>query len=114
MAAEAETCLWPVVVGGLLTIGGGVVALVGSFIRDWVLLRQEQRKERLKKFEELLAARYEFDHWMERKRQIDAFGKELRDEVSPFYKLQAISAAHLRSVPESTALRRAFRGLLRS
>jgi hypothetical protein len=94
MAAEAETSLWPVVVGGLLAIGGGVVTLVGSFIRDWMQLQQEQRKERLKKFEDMVAAVYEFDDWLERRRQIDAFGKELPEEVSPFYKLQAISAAY--------------------
>jgi hypothetical protein len=80
----ADTSLWPVVVGGLLTglfaLGGIGVGLVGSVRRDAAQDRREARKRRADKFEELVAAVYEFDHWLE--------------TVSPFAKLQAISSVY--------------------
>jgi hypothetical protein len=93
-----DTSLWPVVVGGLLAglfaLGGIGVGLVGAARRDVAQERREARKRREEKFEELVAAVYEFDHWLDgiRKR---AFGVgDAPETVSPFAKVQSISAVY--------------------
>jgi hypothetical protein len=95
----ADTSLWPVVVGGLLTglfaLGGIGVGLVGAARRDAAQERRDARKRRADKFEELVAAVYEFDHWLETMRQKDAFGiGDAPETVSPFAKVQSISSVY--------------------
>jgi hypothetical protein len=95
----ADTSLWPVVVGGLLTglfaLGGIGVGLVGSARRDAAQDRREARKRRADKFEELVAAVYEFDHWLTLTRQRELEKKEgIPETVPPFAKLQAISSVY--------------------
>jgi hypothetical protein len=90
----ADTSLWPVVVGGLLALGGTVAGAIATTIRDAVQQRHEKAKRRADKFEELVAALYEFDHWMESRRQRDAFGVDIPETVSPFAKVQAISSVY--------------------
>ena len=68
----ADTSLWPVVVGGLLALGGTVAGAIATTIRDAAQQRHEIRKRRADKFEELVAAVYEFDHWLESIRNRDA------------------------------------------
>jgi hypothetical protein len=60
----ADTSLWPVVVGGLLGEEGTVVGVIGTTIRDVAQQHHEKAKRRADKFEELVAALYEFDHWL--------------------------------------------------
>lgn len=95
----ADTSLWPVVVGGLLTgifaLGGIGVGLVGASRRDAAQERRDARKRRADKFEELVAAVYEFDHWLTLTRQRELEKKEgVPEAVSPFAKLQAISSVY--------------------
>jgi hypothetical protein len=40
----ADTSLWPVVVGGLLGVGGTVVGVIGTTIRDVAQQRHEKAK----------------------------------------------------------------------
>jgi hypothetical protein len=89
-----ETSLLPVVVGGLLTMGGGVVGFIGSAIRDFMRERKERARRRADKFEELVGAVYELDHWLDKQRDISFGTIEDTLGVSPFAKLQAISAVH--------------------
>ena len=37
---------------------------------------------------------YEFDYWIENRRQIEVYGKEIPPEVSPFCKIEAIVAVY--------------------
>jgi hypothetical protein len=96
----ADTSLWPVVVGGLLTglfaLGGIGVGLVGTACREAALERREARKRRADKFEELVAAVYEYDHWLDSSdRERDASGfVQTRNTVSPFAKVQSISSVY--------------------
>ena len=64
----ADSSLAPVIVGGLLALGG--VALTGgvSVGVRFLQSREEKRKRRAEKFEELVAALYEFDHWLDKLR----------------------------------------------
>ena len=86
--------LVPVLVGGLLTLGGTVAAALGTVIRDVVQRRSEERKRRANKFEELVAAVYDFDHWLDRLKDRFAFGADILETVSPFAKVQSISAVY--------------------
>jgi hypothetical protein len=95
----AEASLWPVVTGGLLTglftLGGIGVGLIASARRDAARERREARKRRADKFEELVAALYEFDHWLDRTRSRLLFdNKDIPETVSPFAKVQSISAVY--------------------
>jgi hypothetical protein len=94
----ADTSLWPVVVGGLLTglftLGGIGAGLVGSTRRDAAQERRETRKRRADKFEELVAAVYEFDHWIEGIRRRDAMGEMIPQTVSPIAKVQSIASVY--------------------
>jgi hypothetical protein len=92
----ADTSLWPVVVGGLLTglfaLGGIGVGLVGAARRDAAQERREAKKRRADKFEELVAAVYEFDYWLSSIRPQD--DKASPQPVSPFAKVQSISSVY--------------------
>lgn len=84
-----DTSLWPIVLTGFFTLvgslGGIGVGLVGTARRDAAQERREARKRRADKFEELVAAVNEFDHWLETMRQRDAFGiGDTPQTVSPF------------------------------
>jgi hypothetical protein len=100
--AGADTSLLPVIVGGLLTLGGTVAAAIVSTIRDEVQKRRDARKRRADKFEELVAAVYEFDHWLSGVRSRDAFGQgEAPHTVTPFAKVQSISAVYFPQFDEA-------------
>ena len=64
MADASNVSLWPVIVGGLLTMGGGVIAGGVTFVEKFVEKSAEKKKKRAEKFEELVSAVYEFDHWL--------------------------------------------------
>jgi len=91
----ADTSLWPVVVGGLLGVGGTMVGVIGTTIRDVAQQRHDKAKRRADKFDELVAAVYEFGDWMDDYRTRYAFGIEnIPKTVSPFVKVQSISAVY--------------------
>jgi len=97
--AGADTSLWPIVLTGLFTLGGSLggigVGLIGSARRDAAQERHEKMKRRAEKFEELVAAVYEFDHWLDTLRNRDAFGTDKAPQtVTPFAKVQSISAVY--------------------
>ena len=101
----ADTSLWPVVVGGLLAglfaLGGIGVGAVVAARRDAAQERHEKAKRRADKFEELVAALYDFDHWVDSSRQRDAFGFDIPQTVSPFAKVQAISSVYFPQFDEA-------------
>ena len=86
--------LVPVLVGGLLTLGGTVAAALGTVIRDVVQRRTKEKKRRVDKFEELVVAVYEFDHWLDRLKDRFVFGADVPETVSPFAKVQSISSVY--------------------
>ena len=90
----ADSSLVPVVVGGLLAMGGGVVTGGITLIVNAIQSRKDKEKRRTEKFEELVTAVYEFDTWLEDKENIRAFGKEGDIKVSPFAKIEGISAVY--------------------
>jgi hypothetical protein len=97
----ADTSLWPVVVGGLLGVGGTLVGVIGTTIRDVAQQRHEKAKRRADKFEELVAAVYEFDLWVEGFRQREVLGRDVALTASPLAKMQSISAVYFPQFDES-------------
>jgi hypothetical protein len=89
-----ETNLLPVVVGGALSMGGIGIGLVVALVRDWISRKEERRKLRADKFEELVAALYEFDHWVDTARTRALGGAAPEPSVSPFAKIQAIASVY--------------------
>jgi hypothetical protein len=90
----AETSLLPVIVGGLLTMGGG--AVTGGITLAVTLLQssREQHRRRSEKFEELVTSVYDFDLWLDERENLKAWGKEAELRVSPFAKIEGIAAVH--------------------
>ena len=80
-------CGWRVTIAGT----------IGTFIRDWVQQRHDAKKRRADKFEELLAAVYEYDYWLDgmRGRAVGTDWEVYKhDSPPPFAKVQAISAVY--------------------
>jgi hypothetical protein len=94
-----DTSLWSVVVTAVLTgsftLGGIGVGMVGTARRDAAQDRREAKKRRADKFEELVAAVYDFEHWLEgiRARVLQKV-QGVPDTVSPFAKVQSIAAVY--------------------
>src|SRR6516165_5568445 len=73
---------------------GGVIALAGFVVRDVLQEWRDKKKRRADKFEELVAAVYEFDHWIEAARDRYVYGRDVPETVSPFAKVQSISSIY--------------------
>jgi hypothetical protein len=94
----ADTSLGLSIITGLMT---GFFALGGVGISSWLTSRrdaaQEQReakRRRADKFEELVAAIYDFDHWLDGNRLREVYDHKIPQSVSPFAKVQSVSAAY--------------------
>lgn len=86
--------LWSGVMVGLFTLGGVAIGGGINFLMKRAESQEAKKKRRGEKFEELVQAIYQFDHWMDTKRSITAFGGEGEIEMSPLAKIEAISAVH--------------------
>ena len=95
MADASSSAVWatlaPVIVGG-------AIAIVAGWLGPWLLEarkeKAEHKKRRADKFEEMVAAIYEFDHWLDTERGRALGGITGESTVSPFAKIQAISAVY--------------------
>ena len=70
------------------------MGLVGTARRDAAQERRETRKRRADKFEEFVAALYEFDDWIERHSRATAGTIEAPQTMSPLAKVQSISSVY--------------------
>ena len=95
----ADTSLWPIVLTGAFALGGSLGAMgINSFAtarRDAAQECHEKARKRADKFEELVAAVFEFDHWLTLTRQRVLEKKEgIPETVSPFVEVQSISSIY--------------------
>jgi hypothetical protein len=80
-----------VVVGGVIALGGGVATQLVSYR----LQRQtELRKIKETKFEELVPAIYEFEHWLDQKRLREVYGEDRPETIAPWGKIFLIIAVY--------------------
>lgn len=75
-----------------VVVGGFPIA--GAWFVEWRKEAAEKKRQRVQKFEELIAVVYELDHWMHSTRNVTAFGDNIVLGPSPFAKVHAIAAAH--------------------
>jgi hypothetical protein len=74
---------------------GGVIGLIGPWLLEGRKQAEIRQRRRAEKFEELVAAFYEFDHWLEKFRIATAYGLEKQPEtMPPFGKIEAIIVIH--------------------
>jgi hypothetical protein len=89
--------LAPVVVGGLL-------ALLGGAGTQWYLhhlkVRDEKRAKRSAKFEEMMVALHEWDHWLGRNRNYRVFGVGEEPAMSPSPRVRAICSLYFPSLTQ--------------
>lgn len=84
--------LLPVVVGGLIGIISGLVSgWLGPYFIQRAKDATDKKRRQAEKFEELVGAVYEYDHWIDTTRRIRVAGYEGEITVSPFAKIHAIS-----------------------
>jgi hypothetical protein len=80
---------------------GGAIGFFGPWLLEGRGQAEEKRRRRAEKFEELVAAVYEFDHWLDNHWRAGAYGEEnLPETASPFAKMQAIVGIHFSQFSE--------------
>jgi len=79
----------------LSAVVGGLIGILAGFVGPYFTQRAkdaaDKRRKRAEKFEELVGAVYEYDHWMDTTRRVRVAGYEGEITVSPFAKTHAIS-----------------------
>lgn len=90
----ADTSIWPIVIGGALAIAGGAVTSGLALLSKHIESSSERKKRRADKFEQLVTAIYEFDHWLTSMRNIEAYGNAGEVGMSPMAKIEALAAVH--------------------
>lgn len=93
----ADNSLWPVIVGGLIAMGGVLITNVSTFFLSFRQASLERKKRRAEKFEELVTSVYAYDHWLETRFNINVLGKDETIDASPFARLEATSALYFPS-----------------
>lgn len=104
MAEASDVQLLPVIVGGLLAMGGGLIAGASTIFISWRKDKTDLKVRRAEKIEQLAAAIYEFDHWLETKQSIMVYLTDEKLGPSPFYKIQAIAAVYFPALLPQIAL----------
>lgn len=93
LADAANTILQALVT--LVSVGlGGWLTIKASRLAQTEQIEAEARRKRGDKYEELVAAIYEFDHWLDKLRNKRAYGESLEESISPLSKVQAIAAVY--------------------
>jgi hypothetical protein len=93
---------------------GGMIALCGGAGTQWLMhhlkTQTELRQRRAVKFEEAVALVYEYDHWLDEKRNRVVFGEQNSETLSPYAKIYALAAVYFpQFLVTVTALRVAAR-----
>ncbi|PSO19534.1 hypothetical protein C7G42_14895 [Bradyrhizobium sp. MOS003] len=75
-------------------MAGTAAGSVVTIIREIAQHRRDAKKRRADKLEELVAAIYEFDHWLECERNRKVYGEDIPATMTPFAKVQSISSIY--------------------
>jgi hypothetical protein len=94
----AETSLAPVIVGGLIAMGGVLISGAITLAVKFMQTREDEKQRKRVKFEELVTVLFEYEHWLEVVRDMYLYAEPTAIvptlPPSPFAKLHAISAVH--------------------
>jgi hypothetical protein len=83
MPDASAPSLLPVIIGGLLAIAGGAVTTLTTVILHFMRTKTEKKNKRSEKYEELVAAVFEHEHWLNQKMRMRVYGEEGEETVSP-------------------------------
>lgn len=78
----------------LPVVAGGALTLAGISWTHRLQTRADRQKRRSEKFEELVSAVYEQDHWLDSFRDSTAFGEKLTLQPPPLSKVAAIATVY--------------------
>jgi hypothetical protein len=81
----------PVVIGGLLALGGGVIAQV---VTHWLSISRDERNLRRNRLEALVKALYAHNQWLDEKQEVTIFRNENHDKPNPLDEVRMIQALH--------------------
>jgi hypothetical protein len=104
MEAAANTSiwavLWPVIIGGIIAVIGTTITPV---ITHGITSKAARAEKREQLFTSMLAALFEFDHWLDTKRDTYVYGFAKDLSYSPLAKAIAVASMHF---PEAIPLLR--------
>jgi len=83
-----------VIVGGLLTLAGGMIGAAATILMSWRQARIDKAKQRAAKFEELVQSVYDLEYWLETQQDILIYGSTEKAGPSPLSRMDAIGAAY--------------------
>ncbi|MDR7147044.1 hypothetical protein [Rhizobium sp. BE258] len=96
---SSTTEVWPVLipalVGGVLTLAGSVIV---PAVAHYFSVKSAHQAERRRRFEEMLAAAYEHEHWLELQKLAKVFGEGTVTGPAPINKAMAIALLHFREL----------------
>ena len=87
-ASETLLSLVPIITGGGLTLIGGII---GSILSHRLKTSSERKELRRQKLEEVVAAVYGLEHWLELYGTHVLFDRKVLEEKSPLSKICALS-----------------------
>jgi hypothetical protein len=97
MAIKMDATLVPVIVGGLLTVAGGLIGSGITLAVKWFESSQEKKKRRAEKFEEFVRLLFEHRQWLDTMESRVVFGKDEREGLSPLARAEAICSVYFPS-----------------
>lgn len=103
MNGQTILSFWQLVVVTLLpALIAGTVGVLSPVIVEWLKQRAERKRKRAENLDNLLRALYEYDHWLDLKKNSNAFGHEDRAEMTPRWRLQTLVAIHFPQFEKKT------------
>jgi hypothetical protein len=94
----ADSSLVPVIVGGLIAMGGVLISGGITLAVNLMQSHNERKKRRAEKFEELVTALFDYEHWLDVVRDMYLYSSASETvptrPATPFSKLHAIGAVH--------------------
>jgi hypothetical protein len=87
--------LWPVIVGGLI---GVIATAIGPTITHMLTVKAAKKEKREKLFGSMIESLFEFDHWLDLKKDSYVYGVEKDLPYSPLSKAIAVASMHFPKV----------------
>jgi hypothetical protein len=87
----------PVVIGGLLAVGGGVIAQIAT---HWLSISRDERNFRRERLEQLVKALFTHQVWLEDKFQAMVFRLEDHNVPDPLNEVRMLQALHFPELSE--------------
>lgn len=91
MLGQTLVSLLPVIIGGLIALLGGAV---GPVVSHFLTSKNDRKRERIEKFEELFELLGDYERWVESEYKRMVWGEKTVSRPSPLLRAQAICAMY--------------------